>query len=49
MDKTFRKYQYQQRREEIFNELKNEQISKDEKEFLEVELKQIMLKIAKMK
>ncbi|MBR6689209.1 MAG: DNA primase [Clostridia bacterium] len=49
MDKTFKKYYYQNRREEIFKELEKENISKDEKEFLEVELKQIMLKIAKMK
>ena len=47
--REIKKIVYESGREEIFNELKNEQISKDEKEFLEVELKQIMLKIAKMK
>jgi len=48
MDKTFKKYSYQKRREEIIAKLK-ENISQDEKQFLEIELGQIMLKIAKMK
>ena len=48
MDRTFKKYSYQKRREEILLKLK-ENISQDEKQFLEIELGQIMLKIAKMK
>lgn len=48
MDQTFKKYGYQKRREEIINKLKDN-ISQDEKQFLEIELGQIMLKIAKIK
>ena len=48
MDNTFKKYYYTKRRKELLERLK-ENISKDEKQMLEIELGQIILKIAKMK
>ena len=48
MDVAFKKYGYIKRREEILEKLKTN-ISTDEKQLLEIELGQIILKIAKMK
>ena len=48
MDVAFKKYGYIKRREEILKKLKTN-ISTDEKQLLEIELGQIILKIAKMK
>lgn len=48
MDVAFKKYGYIKRREEILEKLKTD-ISTDEKQLLEIELGQIILKIAKMK
>lgn len=48
LDNTFKKYYYQKRRTEILDRLK-EDISLDEKQMLEIELGQILIKIAKIK
>ncbi len=48
LDNTFKKYYYQKRREEILSRLSSD-ISSDEKQMLEIELGQILLKIAKIK
>lgn len=48
LDSTFKKYYYQKRRAEILGRL-NSQISSDEKQMLEIELGQILLKMAKIK
>lgn len=48
LDMTFKKYQYQKRRAEILGRL-SENISSDEKQMLEIELGQILLKMAKNK
>lgn len=48
LDVIFKKYYYQQRRAEILGRLA-EQISEDERQMLQIELGQILLKIAKMK
>ena len=45
---TFKKYSYQKRRKEILKRLE-ENISDDEKQMLEVELGQIVIRLAKMK
>ena len=48
LDNTFKKYYYQKRRAEILGRL-SAPISLDEKQMLEIELGQILLKIAKIK
>ena len=48
LDMTFKKYYYQKRRAEILGRL-NQEISSDEKQMLEIELGQILLKMAKIK
>ena len=48
LDNTFKKYYYQKRRAEILGRLSSD-ISSDEKQMLEIELGQILLKIAKIK
>lgn len=48
LDNTFKKYYYQKRRAEILGRL-SEPISSDEKQMLEIELGQILLKMAKIK
>ena len=48
LDITFKKYYYQKRRAEILGRL-NENISSDEKQMLEIELGQILIKMAKIK
>ena len=48
LDNIFKKYKYQKRREEILKRL-SEEISKDERAMLEIELGQIILKIAQIK
>ena len=48
LDTTFKKYYYQKRRAEILGRL-SENISSDEKQMLEIELGQILLKMAKIK
>lgn len=48
LDNVFKKYKYQKRREEILKRL-SEEISKDERTMLEIELGQIILKIAQIK
>lgn len=48
LDTTFKKYYYQKRRAEILGRLSGD-ISSDEKQMLEIELGQILLKMAKIK
>ena len=48
LDNIFKKYYYQERRAEILGRL-NQEISQDEKQMLEIELGQILLKMAKNK
>ena len=48
LDNTFKKYYYQKRRAEILGRL-GQDISSDEKQMLEIELGQILLKMAKLK
>ena len=48
LDSIFKKYYYQKRRNEIIKRL-DENISKDERQMLEVELGQIVIRLAKMK
>ena len=48
LDNTFKKYYYQKRRTEILGRLSSD-ISSDEKQMLEIELGQVLLKIAKIK
>ena len=48
LDTTFKKYYYQKRRAEILGRL-SENISSDEKQMLEIELGQILIKMAKIK
>lgn len=48
LDNVFKKYYYQKRRAEILGRL-GQDISSDEKQMLEIELGQILLKIAKIK
>ena len=48
LDTTFKKYYYQKRRAEILGRI-SQDISSDEKQMLEIELGQILLKMAKMK
>ena len=48
LDNTFKKYYYQKRRAEILGRLSSD-ISSDEKQMLEIELGQILLKMAKIK
>lgn len=49
LDKIFKKYSYIKRREEILNRLNSSDIVKDERQLLELELSQIIIKMGKIK